>query len=281
VAIDVKKLRPTQLCGLLNSTPLGEVINARKLQRHRERAGLRLGGDRHVDLFRYVAWLFQMRHAPSQLPAHAAMQALDLADAAQGTAEVVGQQLRGHGQKFTRRHEQVIAALLTEPTYAQAATKAGISRPTLYRWLQLPEFHAALRQARRALHEASVGRMQAMSSILVNSVLNVALHGRRDSDRTRASFGLLDRALRGLPSVDALQGIPPDCDANLPGTAGSVRRLETLLEQVEQSDLPIAEKARLTATLTETWLRVRKEDEMVQRMEAVEAVLRSRKETTP
>jgi hypothetical protein len=49
---------------LLNSTPLGEVINERQLHRHRTRAGLRIGDARHVDLLRYVAWLVQVRNEP-------------------------------------------------------------------------------------------------------------------------------------------------------------------------------------------------------------------------
>ena len=64
MAIDPKKLRPTELVRLLNSTPLGEVISERQLLRHRSRAGFRIGDDRHVDLFRYVAWLVDQRHSP-------------------------------------------------------------------------------------------------------------------------------------------------------------------------------------------------------------------------
>ncbi len=62
--IDPRKLRPSDLCRLLNSTPLGEVISERQLHRHRSRAGMRIGDARHVDLLRYVAWLVQVRHAP-------------------------------------------------------------------------------------------------------------------------------------------------------------------------------------------------------------------------
>jgi hypothetical protein len=64
MANDPRQLRPTELCRLLNSTPLGEVINERQLHRHRTRAGLRIGDARHVDLLRYVAWLVHERHAP-------------------------------------------------------------------------------------------------------------------------------------------------------------------------------------------------------------------------
>ncbi len=68
MANDPRKLRPSELCRLLNSTPLGEVINERQLHRHRTRAGLRIGDGRHVDLLRYVAWLVEIRHAPRPEP---------------------------------------------------------------------------------------------------------------------------------------------------------------------------------------------------------------------
>jgi hypothetical protein len=61
---DPRKIRPSELCRLLNSTPLGEVINERQLHRHRSRGGMRIGDGRYVDLLRYVAWLVQIRHEP-------------------------------------------------------------------------------------------------------------------------------------------------------------------------------------------------------------------------
>jgi hypothetical protein len=62
VAIDPRRLRPGELARLLNSTPLGTVIDERQLYRHRTRAGYRIGDGRHIDLFRYVAWLVELRH---------------------------------------------------------------------------------------------------------------------------------------------------------------------------------------------------------------------------
>ena len=66
--IDPRRLRPSQLVQLLNSTPLGEVANERTLYRHRARAGLRIGDGRTVDLLRYVAWLVLERHRPKAEP---------------------------------------------------------------------------------------------------------------------------------------------------------------------------------------------------------------------
>ena len=67
-AIDIRKLRPVELCRLLNSTPLGEVIGEREIYRHRARVGFRIGDGRHIDLFRYVAWLMEVRHTPKPPP---------------------------------------------------------------------------------------------------------------------------------------------------------------------------------------------------------------------
>src|SRR5690242_14393021 len=98
--IDARQLRPGELCRLLNSTPLGEVISERQLKRQRLRAGLRIGDARHVDLLRYVAWLIQVRHTPKPAPEAVAPPAASLAEAAQGAAALGsrGRQVQGHGQ---------------------------------------------------------------------------------------------------------------------------------------------------------------------------------------
>jgi hypothetical protein len=71
VALDLRKLRPVELCRLLNSTPTGEVIGERQLHRHRTRAGLRIttvGEPRSIDLLRYVGWLASERHKSQPEP---------------------------------------------------------------------------------------------------------------------------------------------------------------------------------------------------------------------
>ncbi len=62
MAIDPRQLKPGELCRLLNSTTLGEVISERQLHRHRTRAGYRIGDGKTVDLLRYTAWLVIERH---------------------------------------------------------------------------------------------------------------------------------------------------------------------------------------------------------------------------
>lgn len=64
MASDPRKLKPSELCRLINSTPLGEVTSERQIYRHRQRAGNRIGDGRTVDLLRYCAWLHKVRHSP-------------------------------------------------------------------------------------------------------------------------------------------------------------------------------------------------------------------------
>ena len=64
MATDPRRMKPSECCRTLNSTPLGEVINERQLYRYRTRAGNRIGDGTHVDLLRFTAWLVEERHRP-------------------------------------------------------------------------------------------------------------------------------------------------------------------------------------------------------------------------
>jgi transposase-like protein len=55
----------------------------------------------------------------------------------------------GHGAKFGRKKEEAIAAPLTQRNIEEAARTAGIGTQTLLRWLKVPEFEIAYREARR------------------------------------------------------------------------------------------------------------------------------------
>src|SRR4051794_19771712 len=64
VSLDPRKLRPGELVQLLNSSPLGPIVRARDLTRHRDQGGLRIGDGKTVDFFRYAAWLCDLKHRP-------------------------------------------------------------------------------------------------------------------------------------------------------------------------------------------------------------------------
>jgi hypothetical protein len=185
--------------------------------------------------------------------------------------------MRGHGQKLTRKQEALIAALLTEPTHAAAATKAGVSEATLHRWLHLPGFRAAYRRARRELVEGAVGRIQAAAGQAVDTLLAVAKGGAKDADRVRAAVALLTHAFRGLADTDALHGEWQPGDASPMGTGDVVKLLAGRLRQVDAADLPTAEKSRLTAALADALLRAISVDVLDKRLEALQTVLLGRK----
>jgi hypothetical protein len=275
---DPRKLRPGQLCRLLNSTPLGEVIKQGRLQRHRTQAGLRISNGRHIDLIRYTAWLVQIRHATKPDPKPAAVSDLD--EVAKGAAALGSrrQQLTGHGQKLTRKQEEVIAALLTERTYAAAAAKAGVGERTLYRWLLLHDFCIAFEKAKQESVKSAICHLQLGTRPLSEVLLHIALHGKRESDRIRADAAVLDFAMRGLPDANIPGGEPNAGKAPAMNPAEVVQILAARLRQLDAAQLPAAEKLRLTATLADAILRAFSMDELNKRMEALEAVLLSRKD---
>ena len=65
---DFNNLKVSELCILLNSSSYGTVIDERQLYRHRLRAGLRIAGSggEGINLFRYMAWVFDEVHGRVQ-----------------------------------------------------------------------------------------------------------------------------------------------------------------------------------------------------------------------
>ena len=101
--LDPSRLRPGEVCRLLNSTPLGPVLTEARLKRHRTEAGFRVGDGRTVDLFKYVAWLIGLRRsAPPPSPAR-----LDGYDAVRERARARSQALSLSGRDIGELPEVV------------------------------------------------------------------------------------------------------------------------------------------------------------------------------
>jgi transposase-like protein len=109
----------------------------------------------------------------------------------------------GHGSKFGRKKEAAIAALLTQRNVEEAARAAGIGTQTLIRWLKLPEFQAAYREARRAAVSQSNARLQHASSAAVSTLLKIMVDANAPSAaRVRAADRVLDRAKQAIEIED-------------------------------------------------------------------------------
>lgn len=277
MAHDPRQLRPTELCRLLNSTPLGEVIKQRQMQEHRVQAGLRIGTHKHVDLLRYVAWLVQLRHARAAT-SPAVAPGLDLDQLALDVALSVNQDGE---QRLSAKQEALLAAMLTEATCAAAAHKVGVSRMTAHRWLKTKPFQERYRRARQQLVNTAIGRLQLGSGLAVDALMSIVVQSRRDSDRVRAAVVILDHAYRGLTDADLLTPMPDTEAVKAPvGTADVVTLLGRQLRQLDQSSLTTTEKSRLTATLTDALLRAIGVEVLDKRLEALQSVLLHRKKNT-
>jgi hypothetical protein len=109
----------------------------------------------------------------------------------------------GHGSKFTRKMEEAIAALLTQRNIEDAAKVAGIGTQTLLRWLKVPEFQLAYREARRAAFGQSIARLQQASTAAVSTLLKIMVDpATPPSTRVRAADSVLDHAKHAIEIED-------------------------------------------------------------------------------
>lgn len=102
-----------------------------------------------------------------------------------------------------RRAQALIAALLTEPTHAAAAAKAGVGERTLHRWLRRPEFEAAYREARRRIVDEAVGVLQRGAKASVETLLR-NLNCGMPAAEIRAAQVVLDQVMKGTELLDVL-----------------------------------------------------------------------------
>ena len=100
----------------------------------------------------------------------------------------------GHGSKFSRKKEEAIHALCTQRNLEEAARAAGIGKQTLIRWLKLPEFREAYREARREAVSQSNARLQQASGAAVSTLVKIMVD---QSAPAAARVRAADRILNG------------------------------------------------------------------------------------
>ena len=111
--------------------------------------------------------------------------------------------MTGHGAKFGRKKEEAIAALLTQRNVDEAARSINVASRTLLRWLQVPEFQDAYRQARRAAFGQTIARMQQASGAAVSTLLKIMVDQQAPaSTRVRAADTILNHATKAIEIED-------------------------------------------------------------------------------
>lgn len=112
--------------------------------------------------------------------------------------------MKGHGEKFSRRKEQAIAALLTVPTAGEAAKTVGISSVTLWRWMQDPDFRDRYAAARRQVVQEALATIQTISKEAAG-VLRTIMNNSNSPAAVRVAAAkiIIDMALR-IVEIDEL-----------------------------------------------------------------------------
>jgi hypothetical protein len=111
--------------------------------------------------------------------------------------------MMGHGTKFGRKKEEAVAALLAQRNTEDAARTAGVGTKTLLRWLQLPEFQEAYRDARRAAFSQSIARLQQAASAAASTLLKIMVDPQAPpSCRIRAADSVLNQAAKAMEIED-------------------------------------------------------------------------------
>lgn len=111
--------------------------------------------------------------------------------------------MKGHGAKFGRKKEEAIAALLTQRSVEEAARTVGIGVSTLLRWLEVPEFDAAFREARRKVVAQATAKLQQATGAAATVVLKLMVDVNAPAAvRLRAAECVFDRAFKSIELED-------------------------------------------------------------------------------
>ena len=105
--------------------------------------------------------------------------------------------------KFGRKQEEAIAALLSQRNVDEAARVVGVDPKTLLRWLKLPEFQTAYRQARREAFSQSIARLQQGCAAAATTLLKIMVDPNAPaSTRVRAAECVMNHATKAIEIED-------------------------------------------------------------------------------
>jgi hypothetical protein len=105
-----------------------------------------------------------------------------------------------------RNQDRAIIALLTEPTVEAAARAACIAPATIWRWSRDAGFRSRLREARRAVVEGAIGRLQQAATAAVDTLHRNLTCG-TPSVEVRAASVILDQAIKAVELFDIVDRV--------------------------------------------------------------------------
>ena len=111
--------------------------------------------------------------------------------------------MAARGSILGRKQEEAITALLTKRNVEEAAQTAGIGTRTLLRWMKIPEFQAAYREARRAAFSQSIARLQQATSAAAATLMKIMVDPAAPASvRVRAADSIFNHAAKAIEIED-------------------------------------------------------------------------------
>ena len=118
----------------------------------------------------------------------------------------------GHGRKSPAVRDRALAALLSAPSIAAAAQVAGLDESTLRAWLKTDApFQAAYAEARQAVFDAALGRIEILSATAVATLEGLMHDTQPPAVRFQAARSLVELGLHQrdadiiLKKLDAME----------------------------------------------------------------------------
>lgn len=109
--------------------------------------------------------------------------------------------MTGHGEKLSRKADDLIIALLANDSIAGAAKAVGIAEKTAWRWLQDPDFARSYREARRRVVEQALATIQAATTEAVET-LRRNLTCQKPAVEVRAAESIIATAVKAVELMD-------------------------------------------------------------------------------
>ena len=111
--------------------------------------------------------------------------------------------MTGHGARFGRKKEEAIAALHTQRNIEEAARSIAVAPNTLLKWMKVPEFQTAYRQARREAFGQSIARLQQGTSAAATTLLKTMIDTNTPASvKVRAAEAIFNHAAKAIEIED-------------------------------------------------------------------------------
>ncbi len=109
---------------------------------------------------------------------------------------------------LTAKQEAALVALLAHGTIEAAYVAAGVSKATMWRFLQLPEFQTRYKAARRELVDAALARLQRDATVAARVLCEIAEDRTAPaSARVTAAKTILDQSIGAIERDEILERI--------------------------------------------------------------------------